>query len=60
MIEKWRIYPNIGGHVGVSLTDFCEALDYTDHEILIAKLHVYDFDTDVLKFIYSYLRGEKD
>ena len=26
---------------------------------MIAKLHAYGFDTDALKFIYSYLKGRK-
>ena len=30
-----------------------------DHESLIAKLHAYRFETDALKFIYSYLKGRK-
>ena len=30
-----------------------------DHELLIAKLHAYWFETDALKCIYSYLKGRK-
>ena len=59
MIEKWRKFLDIGGHAGALLTDLSKAFDCIDHELLIAKLHAYGFDTDALKFIYSYLKGRK-
>ena len=46
-------------HAGALLTDLSKAFDCIDHELLIAKLHAYGFDSDVLKFIYSYLKGRK-
>ena len=59
MIEKWRKFLDIGGHAGALLTDLSKAFDCIDHELLIAKLHAYGFDNDVLKFIYSYLKERK-
>ena len=47
------------GHAGALLTDLSKAFDCIDHKLLIAKLHVYSFDNDALKFIYSYLKGRK-
>ena len=44
-IEIWRKSLDTGGH------DLSEAFDCIDH--------VYGFDTDALKFIYSYLRGRR-
>ena len=57
--EKWSKFFDIGGHAGALLTDLSKAFDCIDHELLIAKLHAYGFDSDVLKFIYSYLKGRK-
>ena len=59
MIEKWRKFLDIGGHAGALLTDLPKTFDCIDHELLIAKLHAYSFDTDALTFIYSYLKGRK-
>ena len=58
MIEKWHKFLDIGGHARALLTDLSKAFDCTDHELLIAKLHGYGFDTDALKFIYFYLKEE--
>ena len=55
MIEKWRKFLGIEGHAGALLPDLSKAFDCMVHELLIAKLHAYDFDTDALKFLYSYL-----
>ena len=59
MSEKWRKFLGIRGHAGGLLTDLSKAFDCIDHELLTAKLHAYGFDTDTLKFIYSYLKGRK-
>ena len=58
MIENWRKFLGLGGHAGALLTDLSKVFNCIDHELLIAKLHAYGFDTDALKFIYSYLREE--
>ena len=51
---------DIGGQAGALLTDLSKAFDCIDHELLIAKLHAYGFDTDELKFVYSYLKRRKE
>ena len=59
MIEKWRKSLDTGGHAGALLIDSSKAFDCIVHELLIAKLNAYGFDTDALKYIYFYLRGRK-
>ena len=49
----------MGGHAGALLTHLSKTFDSVDHELLIAKLHAYSFETDALKFICSYLKGRK-
>ena len=53
MIENWRKFLGLGGHADALLTDLSKVFNCIDHELLIAKLHAYGFDTDALKFIYS-------
>ena len=48
-----------GGKCGVLLTDLSKAFDCLLHDLLIAKLHAYDFEIDSLRLIYSYLLGRK-
>ena len=59
IIEKWRKFFDIGGHGGALLIDLSKAFNCVDHELLIAKLHAYGFNTDALKCIYSYLKRRK-
>ena len=59
MIEKWCKFLDIGGHAGALLTDLSEAFDCIGHELLMAKVHAYGFDSDALKLIYSYLKRIK-
>ena len=60
-IEKRRKFLDTRGHAGALLIDLSKAFVCIDHELLIAKLRAYGFDTDALKFIYSYsyLKGRK-
>ena len=58
MIEKCQRSFDGGGQVGALPTDFPKSY-FIDHELLIAKLYVYDFDKNVLYVINSYLKGRK-
>ena len=46
-------------NAGALLTDLSKAFDCLDHELLTVKLNAYGFDTEALKFNYSYLKGRK-
>ena len=39
--------------------DLSSAFDLSDHKILIAKLKVYGFDSNALKWVESYLKNRK-
>ena len=41
------------------LMDLSKAFDCIPHDLLIAKLHVYDFSQETATFIYSYLKRRK-
>ena len=51
MIEKWKKSFDDKGNFGALLKDFSKAFDDIPHELLIAKLSAYGFDSKVLKFI---------
>ena len=44
------------GNGGALLMDLSKAFDTLNHNLLLAKLHGYDFDIDSLKVLHSYLR----
>ena len=41
------------------LMDLSKAFDCIPHDLLIAKLHAYDFSQETATFIYSYLKRRK-
>ena len=55
MIEKFRRCLDDGGEYAALLTDLSKVFDCLPHDLLIAKLHVYGFDTPLLKLIHRYL-----
>ena len=55
MVEKWRKYLDKCECAGVLLTDLSKAFDCIWHDLLIAKLYAYGFDSCSLKLVYSYL-----
>ena len=56
LIERWRkSLDNKGYGCGV-LMDLSKAFDTLNHDLLIAKLQGYGFDTKTLKLLHSYLR----
>ena len=55
LIEKWKRELDNKGYGGAILMDLSKAFDTINHDLLIAKLHVYSFSEESLKLIKSYL-----
>ena len=55
LIEKWKKVLDSKGYGGAILMDLSKAFDTVNHDLLIAKLHVYGFLKESLKLIKSYL-----
>ena len=51
LIEKWRKYLDNKGYTGAVLMDLSKAFYTINHELLIAKLHAYEFSKDSLKIL---------
>ena len=56
LIEKWKISLDNKGNAGAMLMDLSKAFDTLNHDLLIAKLHVYGFSKNALNLIYNYLK----
>ena len=52
MIEKWKTAVDNGGVFAALLTDLSKAFDCIPHDLIIAKLAAYGFDTNALKLIH--------
>ena len=59
MIENWRKNMDKGKSSVVLLTDLSNAFDWILHDLLVAKLEVYGFSYQPLKFMYSYVTDRK-
>ena len=57
MLEKWKNTLDKGKHVGAVFMDLSKAFDTISHDLLIAKLEAYEFSTNALLFMLSYLRN---
>ena len=55
LLEKWKILLDWKGYAGAILMDPSKASDTLNHDLLIAKLHAFDFSEESLKLIKSYL-----
>ena len=55
LIEKWKSILDRSGFAGAVLMDLSKAFDIINHELLVAKLHAYEFDKNSLRVIFSYL-----
>ena len=59
MIEKWKTAVGNGGVFAALLTDLSKAFDCILHDLIIAKLAAYGFDTNALALIHNYLSNRK-
>ena len=59
MVEKWNKALDKGGLGGALLTDLSKAFDCIKHDLLIAKLAAYGFDSHSLSFAFRYLNERK-
>ena len=57
--EEWRKYLDQNKVVGALLKDLSKAFDCLPHDLLIAKLEAYGFDTKTLNIFKSYLNQRK-
>ena len=59
LLEEWREKLDKNFIVGAVLMDLSKAFDWIPHDLIIAKLAAYGFETETLRLIYSYLKGRK-
>ena len=55
MVEDWRKALDEGLIVGTILTDLSKAFDAMPHDLLLAKLYAYNWFSNAVKFLHSYL-----
>ena len=55
LIEKWKKSLDNHGYAAAMLMDLSKAFDTLNHDLLIAKLHVYGFSRESLDLVFSYL-----
>ena len=56
LIERWRLRLDKQGFAGALLMDLSKTFDTINHELLITKLHAYEFSTEALEVLLSYLQ----
>ena len=59
LIESWRQSLDRRGYSEAVLMHLSKALDTTNHELLIAKLHAYGFNKESLELILDYLSNRQ-
>ena len=60
MLEKWRKTVDIKGYADVIHMGLSKAFDTINHELLLAKVHVYGFSIYSLLILSSYLSNRKE
>ncbi len=58
-VEDWRMALDEGKYVGTIPMDLSKAFDVIPHGLLIAKLHAYGCDENVLKLMFIYVTDRK-
>ena len=59
MVDKWKEALDKSSLGGTLLTDLFKVFDCIKHDLLIAKLAAYGFDSHSLSFVFSYLNERK-
>ena len=59
IIEKWPQSSDKGGDYSALYTDLSKAFDCLSHDLLIEKLHAYDFDIPALRLPHNHLTNRK-
>lgn len=59
MVEKWKGALDKGGLSGALLTELSKTFDCIKHDLLIATLGAYGFNSHSLRFIFSDLTERK-
>ena len=59
MLEIWKKVLDKGGYICAIFMDLLTAFDTLNHNLLIAKLGGYGFETEVLRYMKSYLTNKK-
>ena len=59
MLEVWKKVLDKGGYVCTIFMDLSKTFDTLNHDLLIAKLGAYGFETDTLRYFKSYLTNRK-
>ena len=59
MVEIWKKVLDKGRYICAIFMDLSKAFDTLNHDLFIAKLGVYGFETDALRYMKSYLTKRK-
>ena len=59
MLEIWKKVLDKGGYICAIFMVLSKAFDTLNHDLLIAKLGAYGFETDALRHMKSYLTNRK-
>ena len=59
MLEIWKNVSDKVGYICAIFMDLSKAFDTFNHNLLIAKLGAYGFETDALRYTKSYLLNRK-
>ena len=59
MLDIWKKILGKGGYICAIFVDLSKVFDTLNHDLLIAKLKAYGFETDALRYMKSYLTNRK-
>ena len=59
LLQEWIEKLDKNFIVGAVLMDLSKAFDCIPHDLIIAKLAAYGIETETIRLVYSYLKGQK-